>query len=413
MRPARHLLYLFGVILSAVAAAAGDWPRLLGPDGNGVSRETGLNTDWARTPPAVLWTADLHDNGYAGPSVAGGTVFLVDHVGDEDVVRAIGLDTGKDRWRFAYRAPATDGFGASRATPTHDAGRLYTLSRDGLLHCLNAADGRLLWRRDLVRDHQGRLAFYRMVASPVVDGERLLVYAGGRSGLVALHKATGALLWKSNGDPEGHATPVVTSLAGRRQYLLFTGRNLLGLSPADGRILWRFPWETGEAMNAANPLVVGKDRVLITSCDNGMALLRIDGAQVHELWRNREVRVYFGTPLVHGGLVFTKDDSQSLLCLDLASGAVLWRKPGFGTKWFDNGGLLVGGTLVVPNGRSGDLHLIAAERAAFRQLAVLRSPAGPNCLVAPIVSEGRLILRSTSKLVCLDLRRPTTASSQS
>jgi outer membrane protein assembly factor BamB len=249
-----------------------------------------------------------------------------------------------------------------------------------------------------------------MVASPLVDGPRLIVCAGGDSGVVALDKTTGALIWKSpNGEPEGHATPVVTSLGGVKQYLVFTGLSLLGVSPADGRILWRYPWKTGESMNAANPVVVGPDRVLVTSCDNGMALIRVAGSRVAEVWRNRGLRVYFGTPLVHRGLVFAKDDSQVLTCVDLATGATLWRQPGFGTRWYDNGGLIVGDSLIVPHGRTGDLHLVAAERS-YRPLGRLASPAGRYSLVAPIVVDGRLIVRSTTQMVCLDVRGEPTGS---
>ncbi len=405
-RLANELLWAAGCMLTACVTSASDWPRFLGPQASGVSSEDGLNTAWVRTPPPARWKIAMHDRGYAGPCAARGTVFIVDHIGDDDVVRAVDLEAGQDRWRFSYPAPATDTYGASRSTPAYDEGRLYTVSRDGLLHCLDATSGGLLWKRDLIRQDAGRLAFYRMAASPVIDGQRLIVCPGGASGVIALDKTTGALVWKSpNGDPEGHATPVVASLRGIKQYLVFTGRNLLGLSPTDGRILWRFPWATDEGMNAANPVVIGGDLILISSCDNGTALLGLAGGQVREVWRNRELRVYFGTPLVHDGLIFAKDDSQALMCLDLATGAVLWRQAGMGARWLDNGGLLVGHALIVPDGRTGDVHVVAAERGGYRSLGLLPSPAGRDSLVAPILADGRLILRSTTALVCLDLRR--------
>lgn len=384
---------------------AGDWPQFLGPQGNGHTEERLLTTNWTHHPPKRLWSVEMHDNGYASPIAAMGKVFIVDHAGEEDVVRALDLKSGMETWRFAYLARARDWYGHSRSTPVYNEGKLYTLSREGLLHCLEARQGVKLWSLNTTSVLSGQLAFYRMVSSPVVDEERLLICAGGKSGLAALNKSDGSVIWTSpQREPMGHATPVVASLEGTKQYLVFTGLNLLGVRGSDGRILWRYPWKTDEAMNAANPVLVGTNQVLIGSCDNGAALLRIGrDYRITELWRNRRLRVYFGTPLVYEGLVFAKDDSQNLVCLELATGKEKWRQPRYGSRWYDSGGLLMGDKILITNGRTGDLFLVAANGEQYTQLASLRSPAGPDCLPAPILSDGILVLRSRSRLAALEL----------
>jgi outer membrane protein assembly factor BamB len=202
----------------------------------------------------------------------------------------------------------------------------------------------------------------------------------------------------------GHATPVVTTLFDTRQYLVFTGLNLLGVRASDGKILWRHPWKTQESMNAANPVRIGPDQILIGSCDNGTTLLRVDrDFQVTEVWRNKRVRLYYGTPLVYKQWAFAKDDSQQLVCLEWATGEEKWRQPKFGTIWYDSGGLLFGDKILVTNGRTGDLFVVAATGDRYTQLATLRSPAGPETLPAPIFSNGILLLRSRSQLLALQL----------
>jgi outer membrane protein assembly factor BamB len=202
----------------------------------------------------------------------------------------------------------------------------------------------------------------------------------------------------------GHATPVIATLAGSKQYLIFTGLNLLGLSASDGHKLWSFPWKTQEDFNTANPVVVGPDQVLISSTDNGAVLIQLGPQnQVIEVWRNRRLRNYFGTPLVRAGLIFAKDDSQFLVCLNVADGREQWRQPKFGTRWCDSGGLMMGDKILITNGRTGDLFVVEATGSRYHQLAWLPSPAGTESLPAPVLADGILLLRSKKQLVALQL----------
>lgn len=394
-----------GILTPPRASLAGDWPQFLGPYGNGHSDERLASTDWSNRPPLALWSAQMHDNGYAAPAAAAGKVFIVDHEGTNDVVRALNLRTGQEIWRFAYYTTNQDWFGHALATPAFSEGRLFTLSRDGQLHCLDGRSGTKVWARNIITTLKGKLAFYRMVSSPVIDGEKLIVCPGGESGVAALDKVNGKVLWTSpNGEPMGHASPVIATLAGTKQYLIFTGLNLLGLRASNGHKLWSYPWKTQEDFNTANPVVVGPDQVLIGSTDNGTALLRLGPQnQVAEVWRNRKLRNYFGTPLVRAGLVFAKDDSQSLVCLNLADGQEQWRQPKFGTRWCDSGGLLLGDKILITNGRTGDLFLVEATGSRYHQLAWLPSPAGLESLPAPVLADGILLLRSKKQLVALQL----------
>jgi len=387
------------------SARAQDWPQFLGPHANGDTGQELTSTDWSNHPPLRLWSVPLHDNGFSAPISAMGKVFILDHQGDDDVVLALNLHDGKEAWRFAYPSKIRNWFGHALATPAYDNGKLYTLSRLGQLHSFDACQGTRLWSINVISNLAGKLAFYAMVSSPIIDGDHLILCAGGKSGVVALDKSSGDVIWTSpNDEPMGHATPVVTTFAGTKQYLVFTGLNLLGVQASNGRILWRYPWKTQEAMNTANPVRIGADGIIISSSDNGTALVRVGpDFRITEVWRNRRLRGYYGTPLLYKNWLFAKDDSQQLVCLDVTAGQEKWRQPKFGTRWYDSGGLLFGDKILLTNGRTGDLYLIEATGEVYRQLASLPCPAGPETLPAPILAQGILMLRSRTQLAAFQL----------
>jgi len=106
------------------ASKKSDWPQFRGPLLNGISPETGIRKDWPAHPPRVLWTVPLTDDGYAGPSVAGGLVYIVDHTDENDVVRALDLETGAERWRYQYPESRRTIYASARAPPTLADGRV-------------------------------------------------------------------------------------------------------------------------------------------------------------------------------------------------------------------------------------------------------------------------------------------------
>ena len=147
MRCVNVLVFLVVFLSLAVALPAADWPNFRGPTFDGISPEQGINKNWNQKPPKLLWKVAMSDDGYAGPSVANGRVFIIDHKENQDVVRAIDIKTGKDVWQYSYENADKNDLGFSRATPTIDRGRVYTLSHPGLINCLDAKTGKKLWPR--------------------------------------------------------------------------------------------------------------------------------------------------------------------------------------------------------------------------------------------------------------------------
>ncbi len=386
-------------LLLSLSAFADDWPAFMGPNANGVAPDQGINKNWAQKPPQVLWQAPLGDNGYAGPSVADGKVFIIDHEGANDIVKALDLGTGDEVWSFSYPDTQKYLYGFARATPVFDAGRLYTLSRLGLLHCLNAETGEKIWSRNIQAEFGGQRPKWDYAMSPLVDGEKLIVCPGGSGASVAaLNKQTGETIWTGGGsDISGYATPVVATLHGQKQYVVFTGVSLIGVEAATGKLLWRVVWRTKHDVNAAMPIVGGNFIFITSGYGHGCALVEITPQGPDVVWSNKLIISHFGVPIYYG-YVYGTSDTGHLVCLHSGNGTAMWQQPGF-----QKGGIVaVDGVLIVMNDKNGDVVMVTASHEGYQELGRVK-PLGGQSWTAPIIADGKLIIRNKQALACLDL----------
>ncbi len=380
---------------------AADWPQFRGPQASGIAPDQGINKNWAQRPPQKLWEVALGDDGYAGPAVAGGKVYIIDHQGAQDVVRALDLATGQEIWRFSYADTAEENNGFARSTPLISEGKVYTFSRLGSIHCLDAETGAKLWSRNIQTDFGGQKPGHEYCMSPIVDGHRLILCPGGNNAaVVALDKNTGQTIWAGGGsDIPGYATPVVAEILGAKQYVVFTGVSLIGVAVDSGQLLWRFPWETRYNINVATPLIVGNRIFISSDYDHGCAMVEITAQGPKALWENKELQAHFSSPVVYNGYIYGVGNPGFLVCLDPATGAALWKQPGF-----EKGGLCaVDGVLLVMTGNSGDVVMVNATRDGYEELGRI-TPLGGQSWTAPIIAGGKLLVRNQQALVCLDLK---------
>jgi outer membrane protein assembly factor BamB len=337
--------------------------------------------------------------------VAGGKVFIIDHSGAEDVLRAIDINTGEDAWRLTYPEPGNNNYGFARATPLIDEGKVYALGRSGQLTCADAPTGGKLWEKNVVSEFGARLPSWKLAPSPIVDGEKLIICPGGpRSGVVALDKKTGATIWAGGStDKAGYATPVIATLGGRKQYLVFTGLALTGVDAAAGTLLWSLGWKTNYDVNAAAPVAIGTDHVFITSGYNhGCALVKVAGANASIVWENKEIKAHFSSPILHDRHIYGNSDPGHLVCMDPTTGRVLWKQRGF-----EKGGIVAAdGVIVAQNGRNGSLIMVEMKPEGYSELGRISPFEGcsGHAWTAPIIAAGKLIARDRGSLVCIDLR---------
>jgi hypothetical protein len=398
----------FLLVLSVVCQSAfgGDWPRFLGPGADSISAETGINKDWSAKAPAELWRVALTDEGFSGPAIVGGVLYILDHKGEQDVVRAIDVASGKDKWSFAYDEGGDENHGFTRCTPTIEEGKVYTVSRSGVVHCIDAAKGAKVWHADVMGENGGEPPKWGAANSAFIDGDKIIAIAAGENRhVVALDKKTGKKIWSGGGtDIAGYSTPVVAELGGKRAYLIFTGKSLIAVDAKEGKLLWRHPWETRLDSNAGSPIVVGEDLIWIASgYRRGCALLKVGGDKIEELWKSNRISPHWSSAALIEGHLYTTTAPGYLVCVEAMSGKEKWRSRGT-ARGFEHGGLIaIDGTLIVVEGNTGNVVQVAVSTEEYKELGRVNPLKSARCWVAPVVADKKLYVRSPKELVCLDI----------
>ena len=359
------------LLISALPAAADDWPFFRGPNCSGVSGESGWTTQWPASGPKVAWKADA-GIGASSVVVAGNRVITMGarKGKNEDVVWCFDAGNGRVLWQFAYpcKFDARQFEGGPASTPTIAGSFVYTLGYLGQVHCLDIRDGRVVWRKHLVDDFGGRYSSWKYAGSPLVAGE-LVIFDTGADGnsTVALDKTTGRKVWGNGDDLAGYATPIPFEHAGRPGILVFKARAMVAHELATGKELWRIVWKTYHDANASTPTVVG-DKLFISTGYGGRsargALFQLGQDQPRQIWLNQDLETKMNSAVVHEGHVYCVSERSrgQLMCFDLRDGAVVWTEPSFARY----GTLMIAGGKLVILDEQGDLVIADATPTGYR-----------------------------------------------
>ena len=331
------LLCLIPVLGSAVAD---EWPQWRGPTRDGVWPETGIVEQFAARDSRSAG-ARRSAAATAARRSPSGRVYVTDRQTEpEQVERVHCLDwqTGRRLWTYTYACPYESvGYTAGpRAAVSIDDGRAYALGTMGHLHCLDAATGTLLWKKEPGSGLQGPRADLGHCRRAAGRWRLVIVQTRRRDGacLVALDKRTGAEKWRALDDPASYSAPIIIQQAGRRVLVCWTGANVAGLDPASGEVYWKYPFPpTRMVINVPTPVVDG-DRLFLTAFYDGslMLELRQDELRVEKLWRRHgaserqtdALHAMISTPYLEGDYVYGVDSYGELRCLDARTGDRIW-----------------------------------------------------------------------------------------
>ena len=332
-------LLLVFVAVDAQIVAADDWPQWRGPNRDGVWKEDGLLDKFAASELKIRWRQPI-GSGYSGPTVAGGRVYVTDRlVEPKQVERVLCFDekTGEPIWSHSYDCPYVNvGYTAGpRASVTIDEGRAFSLGTMGHLLALDAASGKPLWNKDLNTEYKIRMPIWGIAASPLVDGNLVIVQIGGEGAcLAAFDKKTGKEAWKALEDNASYSAPIMIQQSGRPVMVCWTGDSVVGMNAQTGEVYWQHPFKPAKmVINIATP-VLEKNRLFFTSFYDGSLMLSLkpDELAVEALWRRSgrderntdSLHSIISTPYLEGDHVYGVDSYGEFRCLDALSGDRVW-----------------------------------------------------------------------------------------
>ena len=383
-----------------------DWRQWRGPNRDGISLETGLLKQWSGDGPKELWRIPLGE-GFSGVSISDGRAYTMFVKGDDEIVVCLDAGSGKEVWRHLddYRFENRQGGDGPRSTPTVDGDRVYVVSAYGRLVALDAHNGKELWSHDFTKAFSSNLPRHGFSFSPIIEGDLLLVETGGDGkALLACDKRSGEIVWNSEDDASGYSSPIAVTILGKRQTVFFTGRGLVSVSPKDGEIYWRYDWQTAFNVNAATPIFIPPDKIFISSgYDVGGAVVQIKETagqlKAAEVWMSRGMKNHFSSSVLHDGYLYGYDNAF-LKCIDAETGEEQWVKRGFGkgTLIYADGNLII-------LGEDGTLALAKATHTQYEEKG-RRQIFDGQCWTVPTLSGGKLYLRNTEELICLDFSEP-------
>ncbi len=381
-----------------------NYPQFLGPQRNGNVAGIKLARDWKAQPPRLLWRKPV-GTGWSAFAVFNDRAITQEQHGEHERVRCYELATGKLRWlhRDSTRYESPIAGNGPRATPTIAHERVYTVGATGKLNCLALSSGERLWSQDILRDNEAAMNEWGVSCSPLVLDSLVIVSAGGTQGksLVAYHAMTGARIWSAGDDRASYSSPLLATLAGTPQILIFNRAKIVAHAPASGEMLWEQSWPN-ETQCVAQPVALPEDRVFATTGYGvGCKLFQISRDE-QRLWRSTLVwetthlKAKFANVVVREGFVYGLDDGI-LVCLDLGNGLRKWKRGRYG-----HGQLVLIDDLLLIQAESGEVFLVEANPNAHVELGGIAALEGKTwnnpALAAPF-----LLVRNDREAACYEL----------
>lgn len=389
----------------------GDWPAFRGAERDGVVRDQTIRTDWKKNPPELLWKHPV-GAGWSSFCVIGDRAFTQEQRGEQETVVCYDVVTGKQIWVYSdpVRFSETLGGVGPRATPSFHAGYLYTMGGTGILNCLNAGTGELVWSHDLLKDGDLKNLEWGMAGSPLIWENLVIVNQGlQKSGskaedqsLIAFDRLTGEKVWSGGTRKSSYSAPQFAVLNGTPQVLVFHSKGLEGFALADGTPLWFFSWTNQPGINAAQPIVVDDHSLFLgTGYGKGSARISISpsvksDANVIQDWKSQSMKLKFNSAVKWDGFVYGLDEGV-LTCLNLETGKRNWKRGRYGYGQM----LLVGSHLLIM-AEDGHVELVKADPEKYEQVAEFQAIEGQTWN-HPALAGGKLFVRNSEEAACYDL----------
>lgn len=425
----RKTLAIVVILVLTKATLADDWPQWRGPRRDGVWRETGIVTKFAKPKLDIKWRAEI-GSGYSGPTVANGRVYVTDRLTKPKQVERVhcfDAKTGANVWTHtydcAYRGVSYEA--GPRASVTIDSDKAYALGTMGHFFCFDAATGDVLWKKDLLEEYSIEMPVWGIAAAPLIEDDLVILQIGGKpeACVVAFDKTTGERRWSALDDGASYSAPIVIDHAGRRELICYTANHVVGLDPKNGEVHWKHPFPPkGTVIGIASP-VLHRDYLFFTNFFDGSLLLRLSEGNpgVSPVWQRvgaseqetDSLQSIISTPYIKGDYIYGVDSYGELRCLELSTGNRVWESLEAVPKarWATIHFIEHGDNVWMFNER-GELIISKLSPKGFEEIsrAKLIEPTrdqlnrrGGVCWAHPAFADKHVFARNDKELICADL----------
>ncbi|HEY8223978.1 MAG TPA: PQQ-binding-like beta-propeller repeat protein [Pyrinomonadaceae bacterium] len=392
-----------------VGQTNGDWPQWRGPNRDAKVSNVSVPQTWPKTLKEE-WKVTV-GVGHSSPVVANGRIYVFARQGEEEVLLSLDAVTGKEIWRssqpIAYEMhPAAVGHGKGpKSTPVVYKGNVYTFGISGVLSCHDARTGKLKWRRDFSNEYPKTSPLFGTAMSPLIDSGLLIAHVGGhdKGALTAFDPETGATKWSNDVDGPAYSSPIVVDLAGVRQVITSTQRNVIGVEVKTGKNLWKLPAKSQYDENSVTA-VAYKDLVVVSREGQGLTAIRLEkqgaGLVPKEVWNNKENMMYLNSPVLVGNTLFGLSPLKKgqFFAVDADTGKTLWQGPG---RMGENAAILnLAGKFLVLLINDGNLVVLPADAKEYlpaAQYTVATTPTWAH----PVVFGRRILVKDQTSLISL------------
>ncbi len=398
------------MLIGASCLFAEDWPQWRGPNRDDKVKGFVAPQAWPEQFTRK-WKVTV-GQGDSTPALVGDKLYVFARQGEEEVLLCLDAESGKELWRDQYKAQAVTGPSSRhpgpRSSPALAEGKVVTLGVAGDLSCVDAATGKLVWRKN---DFPGAWPQYYTAMSPIIVDGMCIAQLGGPSGgaIIAYDLAKGQEKWRWAGDGPAYASPVLVTVDGAKLIVTLTDKHVVAVSAADGKLAWQIPF-VGRRMayNAATPIVEGQT-IIYTGQGRGTAAVKIekqgDGFAAKEIWSNPELSVQFNTPVLKDGLLYGLSDRGNFFCIDAKTGKTVWTDTASHGNF---GAILDVGPVLLALPSDGQLTVLKPDEKACTQVARIKV-AEKQTYAHPVVAGKRMYVRDLDSVTLWTVEAPASA----
>jgi outer membrane protein assembly factor BamB len=384
------------ILIVANCVFAQDWPQWRGPNRDGKVTEFKAPKEWPKELK-LKWKTTV-GTGDATPALVGDKLYVFTRQGDDEVTTCLQADNGKELWMDKYAAQAVTGAASRhpgpRSSPAIADGKVVTLGVGGVLSCLDAANGKVVWRKDPFPKVVPQ--FFTSMSPIIVDGMAIGHLGGkGNGALIAYDLNTGNEKWRWAGEGPEYASPALLTVAGTKQLVTLAEKSVVAIGVADGKLLWQLPFEpVRRAYNAATPIIDGQT-VIYTGAGRGTRAVKVekqgDGFVANELWSNPDLAPQFNTPVLRDGFLYGLSNRGNLFCINAKTGQTAWvdeiqrDRSGFAA-------IVSAGPYMMALPSSSELIVFEPNSEKFTQIAAIKVSDTP-IYAHPVIAGNRIFIK--------------------